>query len=341
MLKGRRISGTYKFSDGGEHSYTGSYERKTLEFLDKVMNYKSEEVETPGPVIEYEYNGQKHFWILDIYIPIYNLAIECKDGSTNPNNREMKEYREKQIAKEEAMAKLNKYNYLRLTNNEFNQLMSMLAELKLQMEDNKILIRIHENMFAGIAGMMPMKDWNDPDNVYILNILKNNIFASTAISESVELDRLIVQDSNGFIHETTSDFLKNAKYSIYVIKNAKAKYNKIVESIGNKETSNYILETLFNRSVYTSDEWICNENVHKIFDYYEYLKCTNEISRASIGNAIGMRVLENTLDSPVYLNKGFNGYYYENAYTTLRTPEMPKNKLNDIYYYIIKTGVLV
>ena len=38
MLKGRKISSTYKFTDGGVVDYVGSYEKKFLEFIDKVMN---------------------------------------------------------------------------------------------------------------------------------------------------------------------------------------------------------------------------------------------------------------------------------------------------------------
>ena len=38
MLAGRRITGIYKFQDGGEVSYTGTYEKKLLEFMDKFLN---------------------------------------------------------------------------------------------------------------------------------------------------------------------------------------------------------------------------------------------------------------------------------------------------------------
>ena len=37
MLANRSISGKYKFTDGGVVTYTGSYEKKFLEFADKVM----------------------------------------------------------------------------------------------------------------------------------------------------------------------------------------------------------------------------------------------------------------------------------------------------------------
>lgn len=151
MLANRRISDTYRFTDGGRHVYTGTYERKALEFLDKVMGFHSREILSPGPVLEYEYKGQKLKWITDIVLIPFNLIIEVKDGGSNPNNREMPIYREKQIAKETMITNLGKYNYLRLTNNNFEQLLDIIAELKMQMiddteENRKVLIRVNEEV---------------------------------------------------------------------------------------------------------------------------------------------------------------------------------------------------
>ena len=158
MLKNRRISGKYKFTDGGYCTYTGQYELKTLEFLDKVLGYKSSEILTPGPVVEYEYEGKKLKWILDILIIPYNLVIDVKDGGDNPNNREMKSYREKQVAKESDIKKLGEFNYLRLTNNNFEQLIQILAELKMQMldtsyEDGRTIVRVHEDYIEEASGL--------------------------------------------------------------------------------------------------------------------------------------------------------------------------------------------
>jgi len=136
MLARRRISGSYKFTDGGLVNYTGKYERNALEFIDKVMGYKSSEIECPGPVLTYEFQGKEHNYIPDIYIIPANLLIEVKDGGNNPNNRNMPEYRAKQLAKEEMVTKLGTMNYLRLTNNQFDQLLAILADIKLENLDN-------------------------------------------------------------------------------------------------------------------------------------------------------------------------------------------------------------
>lgn len=147
MLANRKISGKYRFKDGGVKTYTGSFEKKTLEFLDNVLNVKSDELMIPGPVIEYkDSEGTIRHYISDIYWIDLNLLIEVKDGGDNPNNRSMPEYRAKQLAKEKTIVNMDKYNYLRLTNNNFAQLLEIIAEIKkanMDEEDRRI-VRINE-----------------------------------------------------------------------------------------------------------------------------------------------------------------------------------------------------
>ena len=139
MLNNRKISGTYKFSDGGSVSYVGSYEKKFLEFMDVFLHIKSEDIQSPGPVVEYMYNGEKHKWITDFYYAPYNLVLDIKDGGKNPNNREMQSYREKQICKEKAIKSQGIYNYLRLTDNQFDQLIEIMIDLKESLVDYDII----------------------------------------------------------------------------------------------------------------------------------------------------------------------------------------------------------
>ena len=150
MLANRSISGTYVYSDGTKFTYTGSYEHKAIEFMDKVLHCSSKDIIMPGPVIDYtDQYGNSRQWITDIYYVPYNLIIEVKDGGDNPNNRQMDEYRAKQVSKEAELIKLGEYNYLRLVDNKFVQLMEVLALLKDQEINepnttNKV-IRINES----------------------------------------------------------------------------------------------------------------------------------------------------------------------------------------------------
>lgn len=161
MLKHRSISGTYKFSSGGSIDYVGTYEKKFLEFMDEFLNVKASDIQAPGPTIEYYFEGKKHFWITDFYYIPYNLVLDIKDGGDNPNNRQMPEYRAKQAAKEKAIKDGKQYNYIRLTNNQFTQLIDIMMDLKdslIEMDgpyfEGKIhqiepIIRIYEQQLWG------------------------------------------------------------------------------------------------------------------------------------------------------------------------------------------------
>lgn len=159
MLAHRSISGTYVYSDGTKFTYTGSYEHKAIEFMDKVLNCNSKDIIMPGPVIDYtDQYGNSRQWITDIYYVPYNLIIEVKDGGDNPNNRQMDEYRAKQVSKEAELIKLGEYNYLRLVDNKFVQLMEVLALLKDQEINepnttNKV-IRINESAVYDDGGFI-------------------------------------------------------------------------------------------------------------------------------------------------------------------------------------------
>lgn len=151
MLANRKITDKYRWSDGTYKTYVGSYEKKFLEFCDNVLKIDSSDLVTPGPKIEYEFHGEKHTWITDaIYLP-YKLVFDIKDGGDNKNNRSMPEYREKQIQKEKFITDQGQYNYIRLTNNEFVQLLQIFAELKMMYMEmdgdsmGKTISRIHES----------------------------------------------------------------------------------------------------------------------------------------------------------------------------------------------------
>lgn len=81
MLANRSISGTYKWSDGGETTYTGSYEQDFLKMLDLLLDFEAKDIMAPSPhTYWYEYEGVRRFYIPDFFIPSLNLEIEIKDG---------------------------------------------------------------------------------------------------------------------------------------------------------------------------------------------------------------------------------------------------------------------
>lgn len=213
MLANRKISGTYTFSDGGKIGYTGEYERKTLEFMDKIMFINSEDIESPGPILDYEYNGKTHRYISDFYYIPYNLVIEVKDGGSNPNNRVMQEYREKQIAKEDMIKKINKYNYIRLTDNNFAQLIEIMALLKYNLDEDEMIIKINESMAGTIAGALPSSN----STFIIKNNLQNNVF-SYGVTQDPTQDEFLIIDEECKVKKISKNDLPKDSYEVFKVK---------------------------------------------------------------------------------------------------------------------------
>lgn len=232
MLAGRHISGKYKHSDGSIITYTGKYEKAAIEFMDTVMNIPSNDIQMPGPILEYEYDGKTHSWITDIYYIPANLIIEVKDGGNNPNKRNMPEYRGKQYAKETMITELGKFNYLRLTNNDFSQLLVALAEIKYenldQTDSNKVSFFINESYSINeeVTGLPPRRattNWIEPYH------LDNNF--DLAIGNDTS-DYVLVRDTDNAIKavikkEYESKYESTGEQLIYNGDDATDIFNKI------------------------------------------------------------------------------------------------------------------
>ena len=180
MLANRKISGAYTFHDGITHSYVGSYERNCFEFMDTVLNIPGKDIMSPGPTIYYMWEGKLHPWILDwLYIPAM-LCCDVKDGGFNPNNRPMEEYRARQLAKEEAITKSGEYNYLRLTDNNFSQLLQAIADIRYGTINHDPLnhVYIHETVTVdGDTTMIDIMELNKRLNKYKYSYKDYNDFA--------------------------------------------------------------------------------------------------------------------------------------------------------------------
>lgn len=158
MLANRKISGIYKWSDGiHKFTYTGTYEKFALEWLDKILDIDPEGLQTPGPKIQYMFNGKPHYWITDMYLTDYNLVIEVKDGGTTGDKNTHPGFahnRDLEKAKDDYMKTQNEYNYIKLTNKNMMQLIKTLSEIRLQnifneekgLKKNDPIININESV---------------------------------------------------------------------------------------------------------------------------------------------------------------------------------------------------
>lgn len=151
MLENRKISGKYKWSDGKEIVYTGSYEHDFLKFLDLVMNFSSNDVICPAPQTFYYTmsDGIKRFYVPDMFIPSLNLLLEIKDGGSNPNKHPKIQQvdKAKEREKDKVMKMQKKHHYLKVTDKNYSSFLNFLVELKNQdkgEENIQPIVRISE-----------------------------------------------------------------------------------------------------------------------------------------------------------------------------------------------------
>lgn len=283
MLANRRISGKYKFKNGVEKTYTGSYEKNCLEFLDKVMNIDPDDIMSPGPIIMYKYNGADHPYITDFYYQPYNLIIEVKDGGSNPNTRDMPDTRARQKAKEEHIVKNTDYNYIRLTDNDLSQLLNVFMDLKMKMTNNKDERVIHINELMSLASAHPVVGLEDKNSVIIVNYLQNTVFSGDdinkgyGITKDYKLDKIITRNKDGILESVNGhELLKDKKYSLCMTTIDQPIIDIISDNIGKEVQEGFLFETIFNKKYYTMDQ-VYNE-CEEIPDYYSHLELLKEIS---------------------------------------------------------------
>lgn len=325
MLKSRRISGEYKFSDGAKVSYCGSYEKNLLEFLDKMMGYNSWDIMSPGPVIEYEYNGSTHFWITDQYIEPVNLVIDCKDGGSNPNTRNMEEYRAKQIAKENAIKKLRKYNYIRLTDNNFTQLIDVLMQIKYEMMSNPVVlnnpvININEN--TGLVSNGAIVGADNKVSSFLIPykpIDKEDNDIEYGLTFDTSLTDIYTIDENGNIKHEGINLLFDKRFSVIPTEN-----NIIFEMDSEVHPKDYFLHLAFDNGLITSHSVdipyitdIIESDIMKESIIYECYK-DDPLNQLSIIGEVQVRVNGKYIED-VYLREDVNGYFLYDKVKRLRT----------------------
>ena len=138
-LDHRRISGHYTFRDGGKLSYVGSYEKDFLRMMDIMLNYKSSDIMAPSPhTYYYMYEGEKHYYIPDFYIPNLNLEIEVKQNqSKHPKILAVDKVKEKE--KDKVMKTNSKVNYLKIVDKNYEPIIEYLLRLKEQVPNQDAL----------------------------------------------------------------------------------------------------------------------------------------------------------------------------------------------------------
>lgn len=344
MLASRHISGTYKFSDGAVKDYTAKFEKNTLEFMDKVLKCSSIDIETPGPIIYYQYQGKTHFYISDIYYVPYNLVIEVKDGGDNPNTRPMKEYREKQMAKEKAIVEQGQYNYIRLTNNNFEQLLLIFVELKMQLVDNGAntdkIIRINEaGMVGTIAAALASPSY---EGIYMTQTLQNNVFAY-GTTKDPSLDN-VIEVKDGKLRKKKKKEMTSEDTVVFevVSEDAKDMYNSILDTYkkGITVDEDFIYKTYTEGSQILTDDQIYFDEHFRIADnMYKTLEEVSKIVKESLFDNPRYSYPSKKISDNVSEYMCEDGKYLYNSKTDIRTPIIDINEnFTDIQSIIIEEG---
>lgn len=129
MLARRKISGVYDWSDGkGKIQYTGSYELDFLKALDLQLHWPSGDIIGPSPhAYYYEYQGKKHFYIPDFFIPSKNLEVEIKDnGNAKQINQDS---RDKDRIKEELMKSNNQlFSFIKIIGKDYTEFFELIKD---------------------------------------------------------------------------------------------------------------------------------------------------------------------------------------------------------------------
>lgn len=166
MLANRSISGEYIWSDGTKKTYVGSYEKSLLEFLDKVMDYESSDVEFPSPhVYKYIVDGVEHFYIPDGFIHSIKSELEIKDGGTNPNTHPHND-RIKEKAKDQVLCSNGQFNYCKITDKRNFVFLTFLDALKVAYSEAP----------------------RGKDQAYLINMLESERVEKSIMREGIEVN---------------------------------------------------------------------------------------------------------------------------------------------------------
>jgi hypothetical protein len=127
LLAARSISGTYNYR-GRNITYTGSYEKDFLEFLDNFFDWECQDLIMPCPhIINYvdPESGKDRFFIPDAYFSSLNLVVEIK---SEKNNHYRKRDIKSEYAKDDAIEKTD-FRYVKIFDKDYSSFINSLISI--------------------------------------------------------------------------------------------------------------------------------------------------------------------------------------------------------------------
>lgn len=194
MQENRPTAGKYTFNDGAQAPYLSKLELNFLKFCDTILEFSGNMVQLAPESFIYhdDKDDRDRQYIPDYYLPDYNLLIEIKDGGKNPNTNPafIAETKYKVKLKDDVMRKQDKYNYIKIVDNNYGPFMETLFKIVEQSRDDKLtnknaIIVITENAKA---------DYIEPEEV----IVSPNLYAVvTKVPGTKMVTSLSLSDSYG------------------------------------------------------------------------------------------------------------------------------------------------
>lgn len=133
MLYNRKIAGTYTFTDGGEITYLGSYEKNFLEYIDQKLGISSKDIiaEPPQMVVPYTYQGKERQHMPDFYIIPMDCIINIKNDSKPRRDLIEREFaQDKAIVNHLLKGKGKGRKYLKIVENDFREFNKLFEKMK-------------------------------------------------------------------------------------------------------------------------------------------------------------------------------------------------------------------
>ena len=266
MLANRKISGVYTWRDHvHETPYTGTYELSFLKFLDEVLEFNPEDVIGPSPhTYYYIYEGKKHFYIPDFFIPSLNLEIEIKEGTNNHPKIQAVDKVKERLKDEVMKSNSNSFNYIKIIEKNNFRFIEFLEEAKKRFlnGDKRPIVMcetVEDNFIESNNKLYHISNMpiNKTRNSYMIKDNKGLIISKLNYYEYKikNFDWILIANlytkpeyrGNGFatklINELYSDISKNTNKGLYLfVKSDNQVAIKLYTKLNFKKVKNYTLE---------------------------------------------------------------------------------------------------
>ena len=202
---------------------------------------------------------------------------------------------------------LGKFNYLRLTDNQFNQILSILADIKYDMiEERPVKIHINENGLAvgPVGSALPVSSL-PISSVCIVPKLMNNKFDNIDFyMQNDDLGKSFIgQNSDGEICLYDNSIIKESNIAfIYSGYDAKQKYSIVKDRLKKKDKyrNNIIIEIFLGHKPLVLDEIVYNKNFTIVENpYRDMANEYNNISNNIYNEAMSLINTNNFLEASI------------------------------------------